>query len=64
MGRDDDGDCVEHVWVLKGLHLSLERGAEQEKVCERCGAPAYVTDDLRNQPNRPKLPPTRRLLGE
>lgn len=61
---DEAPACYEHVWVLKGMHLSLRRGVEQDEVCARCGAVRYVTDDLRNDPRRPKLPPTRRLLGE
>jgi hypothetical protein len=64
VGVDDDADCVEHVWELQGIHLSLVRGVEQEEACVRCGTARYVTDDLRNDPRRPKLPPTRPLLGE
>jgi hypothetical protein len=55
LSADDDADCVEHVWGLSGLHLSLERGAEQEEACDRCGALRYVTDQARK--NRPKLRP-------
>lgn len=44
MGADDDTDCVEHVWVLAELRLSVDAGAEQGKVCARCETPAYVPD--------------------
>ena len=64
MGMDDDADCPEHVWVLKGLHLSLQRGVEHEERCVRCGALRYVDDTLRNSPRRSKLPPTRWYRGE
>lgn len=52
MGADDDADCVEHVWVLAGLHLSIERGAEQTKRCERCGAVTYEPDRIRETRHR------------
>lgn len=54
MGDDDDADCLEHVWQLTHLHLSLARGAEQGKVCTRCGAVTYEPDRLRTGP-RPSL---------
>lgn len=51
MGADDDADCVEHVWVLAELHLTLiHTGAAQN--CSRCGAIRY--GDLRD-PARPPL---------
>lgn len=62
--EDEAPECYEHVWALKGMHLSLVRGVEVEEECGRCGATRYVTDELRNDPRRPKLPPTRRLPGE
>lgn len=37
MGVDDDADCVEHVWELGELNLTLD-GADQGLVCTRCGA--------------------------
>jgi len=52
-------ECYEHVWVLRGLHLSLTRGAELEEECGRCGALRYQTDDLRNRPSRRPLRPGR-----
>lgn len=36
VGADDDGDCVEHIWELDELHLTLD-GADQWLVCTRCG---------------------------
>lgn len=52
---DDDTDCVEHVWGLEELNLTLD-GAEMVSVCVRCGAPSYqpnVTD--REGDRRPPL---------
>jgi hypothetical protein len=40
MGADDDADCVEHIWVLDELHLSLD-GAAQGLVCTRCAAVTF-----------------------
>lgn len=45
MGADDDTDCVEHVWRLRGV--VLDRGAELEYECTRCNT---VTLQLGNQP--------------
>jgi hypothetical protein len=53
MGADDDGDCVEHVWQLDELHLSIARGAELTESCVRCPAVRYRTDEARK--NRPPL---------
>lgn len=52
MTADDDADCVEHVWAMSQLHLTVgQSGAGY--VCTRCGAPSY--DDLTPSPKRPKL---------
>ena len=64
MGADDDRGCVEHVWVLVGLHLSLLRGVEMEEVCRRCGALHYATDLLARSPRRRPLSPVRWLRSE
>ena len=40
---DDDADCVEHVFELVELHLTVG-GTQETRVCTRCGAPAVVTD--------------------
>lgn len=53
MGSDDDSDCLEHLWVLDGLHLSMGRGAERTEHCARCPAVRYVPDLARK--NRPPL---------
>lgn len=37
MGVDDDRDCVEHVWVMKGATFALD-GAHLDYECRRCGA--------------------------
>ncbi|MCZ4497909.1 MAG: hypothetical protein JWQ74_462 [Marmoricola sp.] len=47
MGLDDDEDCVEHVWALTELDLSVERGAQQAKHCVRCPAVLFVPDPAR-----------------
>lgn len=64
MAPETDQVCVEHDWVPKTMHLSLDRGVELEEHCSRCGAVAYIADTMRNRPNRSKLTPTRRLPGE
>jgi hypothetical protein len=61
---DDDADCVEHVWVLTELHLSIRHGGDMAERCERCDAIRYAQDPVRTDPRRPPLPPTRRLRGE
>lgn len=48
---DETPACFEHVWALKGVHLSLTRGAELEEECGRCGAVRYVTDDQTKRPS-------------
>ena len=37
MGQDDDADCVEHVWQLTEVTLSMP-GASMTSTCVRCGA--------------------------
>lgn len=54
MSLDDDADCVEHVWGLAELVLSL-KGAETVSTCVRCGAVSYAPSDAANDPNRPRL---------
>ncbi|GAB2762497.1 hypothetical protein [Nocardioides pakistanensis] len=49
MGMDDDADCVEHVWGLAELHLTL-RGAEMVSTCERCGAVSYEPSQAARRP--------------
>ncbi|NGZ99634.1 hypothetical protein G5V59_02555 [Nocardioides sp. W3-2-3] len=36
---------LEHVWAMRGLHLSLKRGAEVEEYCARpgCDGLRYVS---------------------
>lgn len=55
VGSDDDADCVEHVWVLDGVHLSMQRGTEKTEHCTRCPAVRYVPDTARSrrEPLRP-----------
>lgn len=38
MGADDDGDCVEHVFELRGVTFDLEIGALEDYECVRCPA--------------------------
>jgi hypothetical protein len=38
MGQDDDADCIEHVWVLRGATLGMD-GATCDYICGRCGIP-------------------------
>jgi hypothetical protein len=33
---DDDADCLEHIWQLRSV--VLDRAAEVEYSCTRCGA--------------------------
>lgn len=40
MGRDDDADCVEHVWGL-GEVVVTATGAEKVSTCARCPAVSY-----------------------
>lgn len=54
MGADDDGDCVEHVWQLKEIHLTAT-GADQVQVCARCGAPRYQPGQAALADRRPPL---------
>ena len=42
MSDDDDEDCGEHVWRLRGLTLSREEGSHLEYECERCDAVLLV----------------------
>jgi hypothetical protein len=44
MGADDDRDCVEHLWVLQGVTLTMA-GAQADYECSRCGAVSVVTGD-------------------
>lgn len=55
MSADDDGDCVEHVWVLDEAYFTL-KGAEQVYRCTRCAAVRY-------QPGQAALRDTRPPLG-
>lgn len=53
-GHDDAQPCVdggEHAWAVKGIHLSLVRGAEFEEHCsqEGCETVRYRTDRLRGK---------------
>lgn len=50
MGDDDDQDCVEHVWVLDELHLTLDHSGVGER-CQRCGAWRY--GDVRRESREP-----------
>ena len=50
MGADDDADCVEHVWELRQLHLTLDH-AGQAYECSRCGAVRY--DDAQDAARPP-----------
>lgn len=36
MSADDDGDCTDHIWRLKGVGL-MPGGAQTEYECERPG---------------------------
>lgn len=40
MGADDDTDCVEHLWGLSELVLTMN-GAEMISTCLRCEAISY-----------------------
>lgn len=53
MGADDDATCVEHVWELDEVNLSL-RGAETAWRCTRCQAVSYSAP-ASSDPTRPKL---------
>jgi hypothetical protein len=44
-GHDDAQTACEHVWALKGVHLSLRRGAEFEDECSACGTVRYRTGE-------------------
>lgn len=46
---DDDADCVEHVWDLAEVDLSLD-GAEMASRCVRCGAVSYEPSQAGNRP--------------
>jgi hypothetical protein len=37
VGQDDDADCIEHIWVLRGVTLAAD-GATADYECERCPA--------------------------
>lgn len=37
MGADNDGSCVEHVWVMAGMTLDFD-GTHIDYQCDRCGA--------------------------
>jgi len=44
MGLDDDADCVEHRWVLRGASMTPS-GAQVDYRCGRCGAVMVETGD-------------------
>jgi len=44
MGLDDDADCVEHQWVLRGASMTPS-GAQVDYRCGRCGAVMVETGD-------------------
>ena len=44
MGMDDDGDCVEHRWVLRGVSMTTQ-GSQVDYVCARCPAVMVETGD-------------------
>lgn len=37
MSADDDADCVEHVWLMQGVTLTMA-GSQIDSECTRCGA--------------------------
>jgi hypothetical protein len=37
VAADDDADCVEHVWVIRGMTLAGD-GTHTDYECARCGA--------------------------
>lgn len=51
VGLDDDAECVDHVWQLEELHLTLD-GAAMASTCARCGAVSYEPS---GSTDRPKL---------
>ena len=48
---DDDADCVEHVWAIAGIRLSLGEAATDQR-CTRCGAVAYDSDQTDRERRR------------
>lgn len=44
MGRDDDADCVEHVWELRGVTFA-DDGATEDYACARCPAVMVAKPD-------------------
>ncbi|WP_165764007.1 hypothetical protein [Nocardioides sp. PD653] len=54
MGADDDVDCVGHLFDLREVVVT-GRGADQVRVCVRCGAPAYEPGQAALKDRRPPL---------
>jgi len=41
VGADDDRDCAEHVFELRGVTFDLEIGALEDYECTRCSAVTF-----------------------
>lgn len=56
MGKDDDEDCPEHVWVLEEVVIGRAGGgADTGSVCARCGTARYEPGQAALGDTRPPL---------